>query len=136
MSDSHILHSWHANAAPWTAAVREQQIESRRLVTDRAVLDAIAAACPTPHGGRALDIGCGEGWLSRAMAGLGFRVTGVDAVPSLVEAARAADAGGDYRVLTYEAIAEGALDGEPPPPFALAVANFSLIGGESVDALA
>ena len=30
--------SWQANADAWTAAVREQRIESRRLVTDAAIL--------------------------------------------------------------------------------------------------
>jgi hypothetical protein len=51
--------SWQANADAWTAAVREQRIESRRLVTDAAIL-ALALA-PL----RILDLGCGEGWLRR-----------------------------------------------------------------------
>ena len=48
--------SWQANADAWTAAVREQRIESRRLVTDVAILQAILALSPK----RILDLGCGE----------------------------------------------------------------------------
>ena len=35
-----------------------------------------------------LDIGCGEGWLARALEAEGIRVTGIDAVPGLIERAR------------------------------------------------
>ena len=41
LSDAKIIDSWHKNAAPWTAAVRDNQIESRRLVTNQAIVDAI-----------------------------------------------------------------------------------------------
>lgn len=127
MSDSRIIQSWHSNAAPWSAAVRNQEIESRRLVTDAAVL----AAVQRQGGTTALDIGCGEGWLARALSERGYRVTGVDVVPALVEAARAADPGGDYRVASYESMAAGELDLSVD----IAVANFSLIGKEAVEGL-
>ena len=39
---------------------------------------------------RVLDLGCGEGWLARALAAGGLDVTGVDGAPALVEAATAA----------------------------------------------
>jgi len=127
MSDPQVIASWHRNAAPWTAAIRDQQIESRRLVTDRAVVDAVCQRAPR----RVLDIGCGEGWLCRALAEHGIETTGVDVVPALIETARAIAGGGDYRVASYEAIAGGALQ----LTVDLAVANFSLIGHEAVDAL-
>lgn len=127
MSDDRIVSSWHRNAAPWSTAVRDGQIESRRLVTDQAVLAAVRACAPRS----VLDIGCGEGWLARALTADGMRVIGVDVVPALVEAAQRADAGGDYRVASYEAIAAGALDVSVD----LAVANFSLIGEGAVAAL-
>ncbi len=133
LSDAKILDSWQRNAAPWSNAVREQQIESRRLVTDEAVLDAVLRRMP----GTVLDIGCGEGWLARALTARGIRTTGVDAVPALIDAARADSGGtGDYRVATYEAIVAGALDeGEQTQRFDVAVANFSLIGHDAVDGL-
>jgi len=48
-------------------------------------------------GERILDLGCGDGVLTRRLADLGCRVTGVDASPAFVEAARAA--GLDARVI-------------------------------------
>lgn len=63
-----ILASWQINADPWITAVREEQIESRRLITDRAMLMAIDARRPR----RLLDLGCGEGWLCRAVHGWGI----------------------------------------------------------------
>jgi hypothetical protein len=44
LSDAKILDSWQTNATPWTAAVREQRLESRKLVTDRAIVDAVMAS--------------------------------------------------------------------------------------------
>jgi 2-polyprenyl-3-methyl-5-hydroxy-6-metoxy-1,4-benzoquinol methylase len=127
VSDSHIIQSWHRNAAPWSTAVRDGQIASRTLVTDAAVL----AAVQRQGGTTALDIGCGEGWLARALAAQGYRVTGVDVVPALIDAARAAHPEGDYRVASYESIAAGELDLEVD----VAVANFSLIGRDAVEGL-
>jgi 2-polyprenyl-3-methyl-5-hydroxy-6-metoxy-1,4-benzoquinol methylase len=126
LSDAKIIDSWHTNATPWTDAIRREQIESRRLVTNAAVVDAVVARAPTS----ALDIGCGEGWLARALAAHGIATIGVDVVPALIERARELG-GGDFRVASYEAIAAGALDVRVD----VAVANFALIGHEAVDAL-
>lgn len=126
LGDARILDAWHANAAPWTRAVREQQIESRRLVTDQAIVDAVVACGPRS----VLDIGCGEGWLSHRLSEAGITVCGVDAVPALVEQART-NAAGDFHVMTYEDIAAGALASR----FDALVCNFSLLGDASVDGL-
>jgi 2-polyprenyl-3-methyl-5-hydroxy-6-metoxy-1,4-benzoquinol methylase len=124
LSDARIVDSWTRNAAPWTDAVRENRIESRKLVTNRAIIDAVLDCRPR----KILDIGCGEGWLVRALAEHGISGIGVDVVPSLIEQAARAG-GGDFRVDSYEEMADGLLDVKVDA----VVANFSLIGKESVE---
>ena len=66
-----LLDSWHQNAQAWIDAVRHGAIESRRQVTDQAILLAILGRQPE----RVLDLGCGEGWLLRALAGRGIELS-------------------------------------------------------------
>jgi 2-polyprenyl-3-methyl-5-hydroxy-6-metoxy-1,4-benzoquinol methylase len=124
LSDARILDSWARNAEPWTEAVRENRIESRKLVTNSAIVDAVLSRSPRDI----LDIGCGEGWLVRALAEHGINGIGVDAVPALIDQAARAG-GGDFRVVSYEEIAAGLLDVSVDA----VIANFSLIGKESVE---
>lgn len=123
--DTSIIDAWSRNTDPWVAAVRNGDIESRVLVTNGAIVDTVRAYLP----GTAVDLGCGEGWLVRALPEL--RMVGIDAIAGLVDAARALDTGGDYRCLSYEDIAAGKLGLAAD----LAVCNFSLIGNEAVDGL-
>jgi len=124
LTDAAILESWSRNASPWTSAVRSGDIESRTLVTNAAIVDAVRAHAPRTG----VDLGCGEGWLVRALSEV--KMVGVDAIAGLVEQAREAG-GGDFRVLSYEEIAAGKLALAAD----VAVANFSLIGNEAVDGL-
>ena len=127
-SDKKILQSWRTNAAPWIRAIDSATIASRKLVTD----DAIVAAARDLSPRRALDLGCGEGWLARALSGHDIEVWGVDAVAELVESARRrAGTREHYRQLSYEELARGALERD----FDLLVCNFSLLGRESVEQL-
>lgn len=131
-SDARVLEAWRENAAPWTQAVRAQAIESRHLVTDRIVVEAALRLAPRS----VLDLGCGEGWLSRALCQHGIEVHGVDAIADLIDAARrmrtdAAAPAPLYDCLSYEDIAAGALQAR----YDLAICNFSLLGDDSVAGL-
>ncbi len=53
------------------------------------------ALVPEP-GVATLEIGCGEGRVSRELGARGHRVTAVDVAPTLLEAARDADPDGEY----------------------------------------
>lgn len=123
-SDARIVESWNINALPWTAAVREGRIESRKQITDQAVIDAVLSRQPRS----VLDIGCGEGWLVRALAARAVHALGADVVQELVEEARRAG-GGDLRMLSYEEIAAGKLK----VLVDVVVCNFALLGKESVE---
>jgi len=125
-NEAKIIDSWARNASAWTDSVRRQEIESRRLVTDSAILDVIRQHAPRS----VLDIGCGEGWLARALAAQQIEVTGLDAVPELIRRAQQ-EGGGTFRVATFEDIVAGRIDLSA----ALAVCNFSLLGKESVERL-
>ena len=123
-SDAKIVESWGKNALPWTVAVREGQIESRKQITDQAIVEAILSRSP----GSVLDIGCGEGWLVRELATRNIQVVGVDVVPGLIEVAQRAG-GGEFRAMSYEEIGAGKLKVSVDA----VVCNFSLLGKESVE---
>jgi len=125
-AESRIVESWRGNAAAWTDAVRSRRIESRRRVTDGAIVEAVCRSAP----GRVLDIGCGEGWLSRALTARGIEVLGFDVVPGMIDKARESG-GGEFHVLSYESFAAGRLD----ITVDAAVCNFSLFGRESTEAV-
>lgn len=54
--------------------------------------------------GDALDLGCGEGRVSRVLKSCGYRVTAVDVVGELVEAARQVGSADDYAVAAATAL--------------------------------
>lgn len=97
-TDASIIDAWSRNTDPWTAAVRGGEIESRVLATNAAIADTVRAYAPRTG----LDLGCGEGWLVRALPEVAM--VGVDAIAGLVEQAAAAG-GGEFRQLSYEEIA-------------------------------
>lgn len=115
-----LRESWRSNAGAWTDAVREDRIESRRLGTDQALLETITGRGP----GRVLDVGCGEGWLARALKPDGFEVVGIDGSEALIRSAEDLG-GGTFQVVGYEDLVD-----DPrvvPGPFDAVVCNFSLL---------
>jgi 2-polyprenyl-3-methyl-5-hydroxy-6-metoxy-1,4-benzoquinol methylase len=117
--------SWSTNADSWVAAVRGGSIESRRVATDRAVVEAVLARRPQ----RVLDVGCGEGWLVRALAEHGINCEGLDGSPVLVDAARAAGTG-TFHLCSYADLA--ADPHQVGTGFDVVVANFALLDADLV----
>lgn len=113
-----LQRSWIANADSWRDAVREHKIESRRTATDAAIVGVVLSLLPRT----VLDLGCGEGWLARALASEGISVCGVDASQPLIDAATELG-GGTFHVLSYEQLSAADL----PAPFDVVVANFSVL---------
>jgi len=62
-NEEQIIDSWNKNALSWTRVIREKQIESRVLVTEKAILETVIELNPITF----LDVGCGEGWLCREL---------------------------------------------------------------------
>lgn len=131
--ETRLRDSWVANADSWTRAVRDGRIPSRRAGTDAAVVALCAELLAARPGGtgagrpRALDVGCGEGWLTRALAERGADALGIDASPPLIEAARAAGGeGAAYEVASYDDLVADA--GRVAGPFDLVACNFALLG--------
>ena len=79
-----LSEAWEARARDWITWVRKPGHDSY----DRYHRDQFLPLIPSP-GRRTLDVGCGEGRLTRHLSSLGHRIVGIDASPTLIEAARA-----------------------------------------------
>ena len=123
-----IIDSWEANAANWIKIIDAGGIESRKLVTNRAIVDAVCSNEPAS----VLDIGCGEGWLAKVLADRGMMVTGVDVVPELIDMARR-KALGNFIISSYDELATHEIDIHET--FDAIIINFALIGKESTEEL-
>ena len=99
--ESALTRSWVANARGWEEAVRQGRIESRRVATNAAIVAAVLEC----RAASVLDVGCGEGWLARALEDAAVAVTGIDGSAPLVEAARE-QGGGTFEICTYEELVE------------------------------
>lgn len=89
---------WEDRAESWIAWARKPSHDAYAFFRD-----AMFELVPPPRG-RALEVGCGEGRVCRDLRARGYDVVGLDAAPTLVEAAVAADPGGVYVVGAAEAL--------------------------------
>ncbi len=123
-----IIDSWHANAGNWIDIINNNGIESRRLITNKSIVEAVCKVKPAT----VLDIGCGEGWLSKELQQQGIEITGVDVISELIEKAKSKVAG-NFFVASYEDIYLNKI--LFTKLFDTIVINFSLIGKESTENL-
>jgi 2-polyprenyl-3-methyl-5-hydroxy-6-metoxy-1,4-benzoquinol methylase len=112
--------SWELNGQAWVTAVREHLIPSRQAGTDAAIL----AACNRLKPESVLDVGCGEGWLTRAMSAACPQVVGIDSSLALLAEARSARSI-CYEALDYEALIHDA--SKLLGPWDIIVCNYSLL---------
>jgi SAM-dependent methyltransferase len=78
--------AWEQNAADFVAWAREPGHDSYGRFHRDLFLELVP-----PPGKRTLDLGCGEGRLSRDLKAVGHDVVGVDASPTMLAAGREAD---------------------------------------------
>jgi len=90
---------WEAHASQWIKWARAPGHDSYW----RFHRDQFLQLLPAP-GRRTVDVGCGEGRLTRDLKKLGHRVIGIDGSPTLVAAARAFDASMDIRLADAAAL--------------------------------
>jgi 2-polyprenyl-3-methyl-5-hydroxy-6-metoxy-1,4-benzoquinol methylase len=91
-----ILESWKANARHWVDVLDTKSLETRILVTNEAIIQTVLSLAPA----MALDVGCGEGWLCRALQQKGIQMVGVDGVADLIHEARIKGPG-HFEVLSF-----------------------------------
>lgn len=127
-SSAIILQSWEANAANWIATIDNEDLESRKLVTNAAIVETITHY----HPNRLIDIGCGEGWLTRALRQKEIQAEGVDGIEKLVQNA-IAKGGPHFRVGTYADIVSGNVLNSGT--YDSAAINFALIDKEETESL-
>jgi SAM-dependent methyltransferase len=87
-----VAEHWEAHASEWTRWAREPGHDAYWFYRDE-----FREFVPPP-GSSTLEIGCGEGRISRDLTDLGHRVTAIDIAPSLVAAAQAAGSAERYQV--------------------------------------
>jgi len=78
--------AWERHASDWIAWARHPDLDSYWRFNRDVFLEIVP-----PPGRRTLDLGCGEGRLSRDLKALGHDVVGVDLSPTMVAAASEAD---------------------------------------------
>lgn len=113
-----IKKSWEKNAEEWIKAIQEETISSRKF-TNKAILKIIKDSSSK----NALDLGCGEGWLSRALLQMNINATGIDANKDLIAEAERRDPS-NYLQISFEEIIEGKI--VPNAPFDVAIFNFCI----------
>src|SRR5205823_10308106 len=86
LGSADLRSAWEEHASDFVAWARKPGFDSYWRFHRDLFLEIVP-----PPGRRTLDLGCGEGRLSRDLKSLGHRVVGVDASPTMLASAREAD---------------------------------------------
>ncbi len=124
MTNISIFESWSINAKEWIRVIENNTIPSR-VYTNPAIVNQVKKHAFT----KILDVGCGEGWLTRELSDQFTEVVGIDAIDTLIKNARQKGLQYFY-TLTYEEIINGTA--VPKSPYDAIVFNFSLYQKEEV----
>ncbi len=127
MVNDEIKRTWEKNASEWIRVIEGGIIESRKF-TNAAIIDSVVSHKPK----NLLDLGCGEGWLTRELSRTGITCTASDASAPLIENAKKK---GDQNYLNFsyeEIIKDPNITGNP---FDVIIFNFSLFLNEETELL-
>jgi ubiquinone/menaquinone biosynthesis C-methylase UbiE len=94
-----LADGWEAQSQQWIEWARRPGHDSYW----RYHRDQFLQLLPSPRR-QTVDIGCGEGRLTRHLKDLGHRIVGIDASPSMVAAARELDPSMDIRLADAAAL--------------------------------
>jgi D-alanine-D-alanine ligase len=95
------------------------------LDPERHEIDLLVELATTLHGARVLEVGCGDGRLTRRYAASASRVLAIDSDPEPVAAARSLLSGPGYRHVTFLATPVADLDLRSGP-FDVVIMSWSL----------
>ena len=124
MEKKDIKTSWEINAEEWIKVIDQNEIASRQF-TNEAILNVLFKS----KAQKILDVGCGEGWLTRAITKMGKVGVGMDCTVSLLENART-KGNETYYNLSYDDLIEGSKI--PETLFDAAVFNFCIYQNEEL----
>jgi SAM-dependent methyltransferase len=91
---------WETSTAAWIASMGEAGDRGRRYILDPAFRKRLGCAGFR----RALDVGCGEGRVSRLMQTFGIQTVGVDPIEGMLAEARRRDPAGAYHLGQAESL--------------------------------
>lgn len=121
-ADARVVEGWNDVAHGWASAVRGATDPAHAV----ACAEMVKLVRQVPSG-PVLDAGCGEGWLARALAAHGHRVTAFDGAAAMLQLAREASPPRtvDWRLVTFAEAASGPR--RMGSAYGTVVFNFSLL---------
>lgn len=115
------MEAWKKNSSSWIVTIDNEEIDSRNLITNMSIVQQVLSNKPK----NVLDVGCGEGWLTRRLTEEGIDTLGIDGSEGLINNA-IKKGNGNFSIMEYEEIRNGKLNKERK--FDMMIFNYSLFG--------